>query len=553
MCGILGYKVRAGHKLSPFESTVLCTVLTKEMENRGRDSWGGVILPSWASEESDKTNAIIFRDLGKITATGHAFIKAASTAQAILAHTRAATVGAVSKANCHPFLIGDVLGVHNGSVSNYKELNALYGRDFEVDSQQIFAHINDSLNLEEVEGHGTFFFSKKSDAWKNIYLARTNGGSLFLARLFRDNKHKEHFVTLWASEKNAVVQAADMIGAYLGEVNISPDQLYHIGEDGEIYDDKEPYKLKSNNFARYTGGFNKHGTSSAENYWSLYTAEPLESNITEYALTVCTRCNCPLAKHAHGHCKDNQFADCKTARNARCLDIKNLIACRACGCYLVNSIHKVKDGKLTCTICVKECNTIVTTEFKNVTTPKDTTNKSDSSVIPFLSKRAKKKLAKKYRKLELSPQGTTNITSPLPKNIWPIISAPRSFRNQDGVTVCTPICEGCYCPLDIHLWGRCTGTTCKSSKKANACKSKTFLCSDCGHNMVESIHEPIDTASSDSNKAIFCTVCLDFCCSLVAPDDEEVETEVEPVDEASDNLSDEELLARLCKEGLMGC
>jgi predicted glutamine amidotransferase len=227
MCGIYGFKARTGEELTQFESTALTTHLARRMESRGRDSWGGVILPD---PNSDNIEARIFKNVGRVTETGFNMFRAASTAQAFLGHTRAATVGKVSVENSHPFLVGEVLGVHNGSIYNYDELNTKYNRTFEVDSTQIFAHINDSLDLSEIEGAGTFFYTKRDEEWKHIYLAKTSNGSLYVARFFRDSRKKQgtHFAIVWASERSAVEEAAALIGATQQEISISSGQLYAI-------------------------------------------------------------------------------------------------------------------------------------------------------------------------------------------------------------------------------------------------------------------------------------------------------------------------------------
>src|SRR4051812_48602668 len=157
MCGIYGFRVRAGNVLTPYEASALTLTMAREMEWRGRDSWGGAVFPE---NYTDNETVTVYRGVGNVTKTARNFLSHASTAQTVLAHTRAATVGKVCVENSHPFLIGDILGVHNGSIVIYKDLNTKYNRELEVDSQQIFAHLNDGIELDEIEGYGVFFFSK---------------------------------------------------------------------------------------------------------------------------------------------------------------------------------------------------------------------------------------------------------------------------------------------------------------------------------------------------------------------------------------------------------
>lgn len=52
----------------------------------------------------------------------------------IIGHTRFATTGDINTKNANPFKFGDIVGVHNGHVSNYTEINY----NLEVDSEAIF-------------------------------------------------------------------------------------------------------------------------------------------------------------------------------------------------------------------------------------------------------------------------------------------------------------------------------------------------------------------------------------------------------------------------------
>lgn len=515
MCGIYGYRTRTGVELTVFETTVLSTVLAREMENRGRDSWGGVVFKG--------DHAEIFKGVGRITANAHQFLRAASVGQTILAHTRAATVGKISKDNSHPFLIGDVLGVHNGSIYNYTELNKKYDRNYEVDSQQIFAHLNSGLDLSEVEGQGTFIFSRSTEAWKNIYIARTVGSSLFVGRFYRDSKHHEHFATVWASEERGVRIAADLVGAYLTEVRIDPNKLYKVGSDGDVYNTDSAFELKTRVISSITGW--------PQNYWEDHTAEPIKQNLVKHTTGSCAFCGCDLAKHKHNMCGDNRFQHCKSRMNEKCFS-RILKSCRDCGHYLVDGIHDEVENKVNCVLCKKVCEIKPPNTYNNGATKADfikpavvaATDNTDSdvacgNVVEFFglpSKKEQKRIAKKAKKATKKAWDTETV-DPLPKNIRAIDSVPKYFtvsaRNAKD-TIVIPMCLECCCDLDDHIWGWCQNNgmkKCKSKTAKGKCITNIPLCRDCGCHMVEGIH----TETPIHDQAIWCLSCNTYCASSV--------------------------------------
>lgn len=60
----------------------------------------------------------------------------------LIGHTRHATHGDINVKNAHPFKHGNIMGAHNGIVSNYKEID----KDLEVDSQAIFKLLDEKKN-----------------------------------------------------------------------------------------------------------------------------------------------------------------------------------------------------------------------------------------------------------------------------------------------------------------------------------------------------------------------------------------------------------------------
>ena len=59
----------------------------------------------------------------------------------LIGHNRYATVGKVTRQTAHPFEFSKVVGVHNGTLKNKYSL--LDGKDFDVDSEALYHHINE--------------------------------------------------------------------------------------------------------------------------------------------------------------------------------------------------------------------------------------------------------------------------------------------------------------------------------------------------------------------------------------------------------------------------
>jgi glucosamine 6-phosphate synthetase-like amidotransferase/phosphosugar isomerase protein len=129
MCGLWG-SFSDGKLTAPdFQRASTLAVLS---ELRGMDSSGVVVL----AEKDRKLVATHDKDI--VTASqllyGNAKVTNAFKTTDVFAffgHSRAATVGDITKANAHPFKTGHILGMHNGTVSKL-------GDDTKTDSQAIF-------------------------------------------------------------------------------------------------------------------------------------------------------------------------------------------------------------------------------------------------------------------------------------------------------------------------------------------------------------------------------------------------------------------------------
>lgn len=171
MCGLYGYSTKEGATLTKKQRELrgrILTGLALAMQERGTHSTGvaGVCKEhEW--------------HLLKQAASATEFVKTkeyqnfiAHDPRVVIGHTRFATVGAVINDNAHPFNEGNIVGAHNGSVSNWKDVYP----EGTVDSQAIFHNLNQHDNkfkkaLKEVRGRFaiTWFDQRNTD---KLYIVR---------------------------------------------------------------------------------------------------------------------------------------------------------------------------------------------------------------------------------------------------------------------------------------------------------------------------------------------------------------------------------------------
>lgn len=111
----------------------------------------------------------------------------------MIGHNRFATMGKITRNNAHPFHFENVVGAHNGSLRNFKNLKGFF--DYPVDSQVLYNSINeDGLEhtLANIEGaYALTYWDKKT---KKMNFIRNTERPLYLA-LTKNEK-----TILWASE-----------------------------------------------------------------------------------------------------------------------------------------------------------------------------------------------------------------------------------------------------------------------------------------------------------------------------------------------------------------
>lgn len=275
MCGIMGVSRLTNNtrKMLPFMAIA--------MEMRGSDSWG-------ASDGQE-----LIKRVGPISSS---FEIPEHWTQAII-HTRAATVGAVSERNAHPFeVVADngrrIVGIHNGHVSNYEFMKTKHSRPLcEVDSEHIFWHLAEGKPMNDLSGRGTiawFDGSDVGDGRQAIHLARWNYGDLEVARLASGE-------IVFASTRRAIEQAAR-----ISKVKIEDNGFYALLIDGvehsiSLHEDgrrDEIYKLEKLGFESYapqqpTWGYNYRHYTAGSDWKPKNTCYKCREECKEY---ICKKC-----------------------------------------------------------------------------------------------------------------------------------------------------------------------------------------------------------------------------------------------------------------------
>lgn len=115
------------------------------LEQRGRDSTGvAAVLPDGTT---DILKLPLTARVFLLTDAFNQWFRAVTQAHlpiAWMVHTRAATQGAVSMVNAHPFSVRGITSVHNGHVNNYHEVKTAYALQSECDSEVVAAALAES-------------------------------------------------------------------------------------------------------------------------------------------------------------------------------------------------------------------------------------------------------------------------------------------------------------------------------------------------------------------------------------------------------------------------
>lgn len=174
MCGIVAYSGKTGFDKNKVK------ILFLYNESRGEQA-AGIYSNEGELDFKDR----VFKTLGKASEKllpSYNFVETT----AMIGHTRKSSTGASDDIrNVHPFVFDNVIGVHNGTFSNYSEVRNAFEMDkdrFPVDSKVLYGLI-DETNDEQTavgyfEGGAALVFVKKDDP-DTLHVYRNSERPLF--------------------------------------------------------------------------------------------------------------------------------------------------------------------------------------------------------------------------------------------------------------------------------------------------------------------------------------------------------------------------------------
>lgn len=268
MCGIIGFTRIDDDtaKLLPF--------LAWAMEDRGGQAWG-------------MSNGVeIHKDLGPISGDWERVCAIATEwwGQPLMVHTRAASVGDVKQANAHPWAFekgtgkvvepsaAAIIGCHNGTLTNWWELNRIHDRHFAVDSQHCFANIAANLPTREIQGTGVLLWFEDGE----MRCLRFFSTALAVFKL-------KNGTTVMCSEEDSIRRACWMTGVeYSCYYKLEPHTEYILRQNSGAHTGRE-MKFGEGDWRQrgWTTGGSTSTTSSSAGRFSRST-------------DTCWMCNCNL-------------------------------------------------------------------------------------------------------------------------------------------------------------------------------------------------------------------------------------------------------------------
>jgi hypothetical protein len=232
MCGVAGFQ-GLGH-LSSNKRKALALSLATGIDRRGGDACG-----YFAVDNAGEVK--VGRAYGKWSDSVIMLLNSVDKgAHSLALHARYATCGTKHVKDAHPFTIKrsgkvEIIGMHNGVIHDADDSAKAHGRDYTVDSKELFELLADGEreSIAALQGYGTIVWVKPEEP-TIIRMARlTESADLAVASLAGGG-------LVWGSTKTIVDTALMSIGVYHGETFWETEAGFvHFVENGKLFVDRK--------------------------------------------------------------------------------------------------------------------------------------------------------------------------------------------------------------------------------------------------------------------------------------------------------------------------
>lgn len=259
MCGIVGIGSYAGSAISMYERDAFMDMLVADSARGVHGTGIFRINPKGGKVDWAKAYGTPF-DLFRSEGFHEGFWETTTSLYIrwLVGHNRYATTGAKDTASAHPFEVGNITLIHNGTLRTFN-LPEFKEKEYKVDSHAVCAAINRIGIKETLKGFtGAYvlvYYDKKA---KTLNLIRNWERPLYIGTCKKDKvvafASEEHLLT-WACERNRI---------YLDKIEELPEgMLYSYGLDEikpKIQQLVEPHSYPSSSTKDDKNGVEKDGS-----------------------------------------------------------------------------------------------------------------------------------------------------------------------------------------------------------------------------------------------------------------------------------------------------
>jgi hypothetical protein len=181
MCGLAGFNAVKNGEADPLKLKLLLQNLS---ETRGTDSTGIFCEKTGIVKSVDKASKFLESLYGSKDID---FNTSSKESPVFIGHVRRKTTGDKKVEHAHPFNYDNIVGAHNGEISNYKFITPKGDvvADYPVDSMVIFARIGKEKNfkvLNEMIGPAAILFYNKTEP-TTLYVYRNSERPLYSGKI----------------------------------------------------------------------------------------------------------------------------------------------------------------------------------------------------------------------------------------------------------------------------------------------------------------------------------------------------------------------------------